>query len=58
MIIGKWVGEFDRAQAKRVLSGDDPFNERTMLDNDETPHERAVTNDKAEPAVVREAVPV
>jgi aerobic C4-dicarboxylate transport protein len=34
IVIGKWVGEFDRAKADRVLAGDDPFDEATMLDED------------------------
>jgi aerobic C4-dicarboxylate transport protein len=37
VIIGRWVGELDADQADRVLSGDDPFDERSMLDeHDET----------------------
>jgi aerobic C4-dicarboxylate transport protein len=35
VIIGKWVGEFDRSQADRVLKGEDPFDEETMLDEEE-----------------------
>jgi aerobic C4-dicarboxylate transport protein len=34
IVIGKWVGEFDRAKAERVLAGEDPFDEATMLDED------------------------
>jgi aerobic C4-dicarboxylate transport protein len=34
VIIGNWVGEFDRAKADRVLSGQDPFDETTMLDDE------------------------
>jgi aerobic C4-dicarboxylate transport protein len=34
VIIGRWTGELDDAQAERVLSGDDPFDEVTMLDED------------------------
>jgi aerobic C4-dicarboxylate transport protein len=34
IVIGTWVGEFDRAKADRVLSGADPFDEATMLDED------------------------
>jgi aerobic C4-dicarboxylate transport protein len=36
LIIGKWVGEFDRAKAQRVFSGEDRFDEVTMLDHDDT----------------------
>jgi aerobic C4-dicarboxylate transport protein len=32
VLIGNWVGEFDPEQAKRVLSGEDPFDEADMLD--------------------------
>jgi aerobic C4-dicarboxylate transport protein len=34
VVIGKWTGELDRAQADRVLAGRDPFDEATMLDED------------------------
>ncbi len=34
VLIGNWVGEFDRAKADRVLSGEDPFDEATMLDDE------------------------
>jgi aerobic C4-dicarboxylate transport protein len=34
VLIGNWVGEFDRDKANRVLSGEDPFDEATMLDDD------------------------
>jgi aerobic C4-dicarboxylate transport protein len=37
VIIGKWVGEFDREQANRVLKGEEPFDETTMLDDVEPP---------------------
>jgi aerobic C4-dicarboxylate transport protein len=36
VIIGKMVGEFERETSVRVLSGDDPFDEATMLDDDDT----------------------
>jgi aerobic C4-dicarboxylate transport protein len=32
VVIGRWVGELDSDQAERVLSGDDPFDEATMVD--------------------------
>jgi aerobic C4-dicarboxylate transport protein len=35
VLIGKWVGEFDPDKAQRVLSGDDPFDESDMLDDDD-----------------------
>ena len=40
VLIGKWVGEFDADQAKRVLSGEDPFDEATMIDDEEPPAAR------------------
>jgi aerobic C4-dicarboxylate transport protein len=50
VLIGKWVGEFDRNQAGRVLSGDDPFDEATMIDDDEPPAlaEHPITGHDAE----------
>jgi aerobic C4-dicarboxylate transport protein len=35
VLIGHWVGELDRARTDRVLAGDDPFDEATMLDDDD-----------------------
>ena len=35
VIIGRWTGELDAEQAARVLGGDDPFDESTMLDEDD-----------------------
>ncbi len=35
VLIGHWTGGLDRAQLDRALGGDDPFDERTMLDDDE-----------------------
>ncbi len=35
VLIGTWTGEFDRDKAGQVLSGADPFDEATMLDDDE-----------------------
>jgi aerobic C4-dicarboxylate transport protein len=37
VLIGHWVGEFDREKADRVLSGEDPFDEATMLDDEPEP---------------------
>jgi aerobic C4-dicarboxylate transport protein len=34
LLIGHWVGEVDREQVDRVLAGQDPFDEATMLDDD------------------------
>ena len=35
ILIGKWVGEFNRDQANRVFRGEAPFDEATMLDDDD-----------------------
>ncbi|WP_117210013.1 cation:dicarboxylate symporter family transporter [Allorhizocola rhizosphaerae] len=40
VLIGRWTGEFDRERAKSVLSGDNPFDESTMLDEDEVAPEK------------------
>ena len=37
VLMGNWVGEFDSDKSKRVLSGEDPFDEATMLDDEEPP---------------------
>ncbi|GGC83781.1 aerobic C4-dicarboxylate transporter [Tersicoccus solisilvae] len=50
LLIGKWVGEIDLGQVNRVLSGDDRFDEATMLAHGEADlHEP--TSVTAEPAV-------
>ncbi len=33
VLIGTWTGEFDRARAQQVMSGNDPFDESTMVDD-------------------------
>lgn len=35
LLIGTWTGEVDRERVKRVLAGDLPFDERTLLDSGE-----------------------
>jgi len=35
VLVGTWTGEFDRDQARAVLAGQRPFDEATMLDEDE-----------------------
>jgi aerobic C4-dicarboxylate transport protein len=53
VLIGNWVGEFDRERADRVLSGTDPFDEATMLDDDRDTETAASTPQKrAEDATV------
>jgi aerobic C4-dicarboxylate transport protein len=39
VLVGTWTKEFDREQANRVLSGDDPFDERTLVDEHGGPAE-------------------
>ncbi|MBM0238205.1 hypothetical protein JNW88_15490 [Micromonospora sp. ATA32] len=35
VLVGTWTGQFDRDRAAAVLRGDDPFDEVTMLDDDD-----------------------
>jgi aerobic C4-dicarboxylate transport protein len=35
VVIGKLVGELDRERADAVLAGKDPFDEATMIDEDD-----------------------
>ena len=35
LLLGTWVGEFDRERAEAVLDGRAPFDEATMLDDDD-----------------------
>jgi len=37
VLVGNWTGEFDRERALDVLAGNDPFDESTMVDEDEEP---------------------
>ncbi|MFI7587940.1 cation:dicarboxylate symporter family transporter [Spongisporangium articulatum] len=37
VLVGHWVGEFDRDTALRTLAGERPFDEATMLDDDHEP---------------------
>lgn len=50
VLVGHWTGSLDRAQLDRVLAGDDPFDETTMVDD----HAPAAV-DAAENAVDRAA---
>jgi aerobic C4-dicarboxylate transport protein len=38
VLIGTWTGEIDRTRAGLVLAGDIPFDESTMLDDDDPPN--------------------
>ncbi|GAA2209194.1 C4-dicarboxylate transporter DctA [Nonomuraea monospora] len=35
VLVGTWTGEFDRERAERVLAGQAPFDEATLLDDDD-----------------------
>ncbi|TMR94546.1 cation:dicarboxylate symporter family transporter [Nonomuraea basaltis] len=37
VLVGTWTGEFDKERAGQVLSGHAPFDEATLLDEDERP---------------------
>jgi hypothetical protein len=37
VLVGTWTGEFDKARSDLVLSGEFPFDESDMLDDDEDP---------------------
>jgi aerobic C4-dicarboxylate transport protein len=45
VLVGAWTGEFDRERALRVMSGEEPFDESTMVDEKddvETPRQEPV----------------
>ena len=44
VLIGHWTDSLDQAQLDRVLAGDDPFDETTMLDGDEREFEPEPTS--------------
>ncbi|MEV0389470.1 cation:dicarboxylase symporter family transporter [Nonomuraea sp. NPDC050643] len=37
VLVGTWTGEFDRERAGQVLAGQAPFDEATLLDDDDEP---------------------
>ncbi len=41
VLVGHWTDTYNRPQLDRVLAGDDPFNEMTMLDDDHSEGERS-----------------
>jgi aerobic C4-dicarboxylate transport protein len=57
VIIGRWTGELDTERATRVLNGDQPFDEVTMLDEDESTADivtvPATPTGATEPSLVR-----
>jgi aerobic C4-dicarboxylate transport protein len=38
VMLGTWIKEFDHDQARRVMAGEAPFDETTMLDDDHAGH--------------------
>jgi aerobic C4-dicarboxylate transport protein len=50
VLIGNWVGEFDRDKATRVLSGDEPFDETNMIDDVDPPPEVRQASDEQDVA--------
>jgi aerobic C4-dicarboxylate transport protein len=52
VVIGRWVGELDADQAERVLSGQDPFDEASMVDDREDARSSAAPADEREPVRV------
>ena len=55
VLIGHWTGGLDRGKLDRVLGGDDPFDETTMLDDDEREFESGPEFDE-EPEPERQLV--
>ena len=54
ILVAHWTGTIDRAQLDRVLAGDDPFDETTMVDDDHGPvHHEEVAARPTEAAVTR-----
>ncbi|WP_105567256.1 cation:dicarboxylate symporter family transporter [Microbacterium halophytorum] len=47
VVIGTWTKEFDRSRAQRVLAGDEPFDERVMVDFDHAAGGRAAREEAA-----------
>ena len=47
VVIGTWTGQVDRSQVRAVLAGERPFDESTMLDEDEAPALQAQPDDDA-----------
>ncbi|GID27846.1 cation:dicarboxylate symporter family transporter [Paractinoplanes brasiliensis] len=54
VLIGTWTGEIDREKTRAVLAGDDPFDESTMLDDDDASAEEPAPA-APEPAPARTA---
>ncbi|WP_141581919.1 cation:dicarboxylase symporter family transporter [Actinomadura sp. WMMA1423] len=50
VVIGTWTKEFDAERARRVLAGEDPFNEDTLLDDHGPTAEPSATRKEPAPA--------
>jgi aerobic C4-dicarboxylate transport protein len=50
VLIGTWTGDFDRDRATRVLAGEEPFDESTMVDDDHSPATPPPAAPQKEPA--------
>ena len=48
LLVGAWTGELDRDRAEAVLSGDLPFDERDMLDEEDEREQREVNDERPE----------
>ncbi|SCE67460.1 cation:dicarboxylate symporter family transporter [Micromonospora mirobrigensis] len=48
VLVGTWTGQFDRDRAQAVLAGRDPFDELTMLDEDDAHGAPATPGDETE----------
>lgn len=49
VLLGTWTKEFDRDKANRVLSGQDPFDERTLIDEHSSEEPPPSDKESAEP---------
>lgn len=52
VLIGTWTGGVDRGQLDRVLAGDDPFDETTMVDDHGAPPVEEAETETRSPALV------
>ena len=56
VLVGTWTKEFDREKANRVLSGAEPFDEATMLDDPHAaPEDEPAPSEPGAPAATAEA---
>ncbi len=57
VLVGTWTREFDRDQANRVLSGEDPFDEKTLIDDHsaDTPQDGPAARTEAAAAAAAES---